>query len=317
MTVNKVRRLLVAALMAGPPLAVAADPVIKLVTSRTNGPHHPLALALVKLMSKAGPALKASAQATKDPVESLALLETGRADIAFALGDSLSAAWQGNESAGFNSPLRHLRGIASLYPNYIQIVARTDSGVRSLRDLKGKRVSVGAPRSVAEQDARTILSAAGIAYRDFGKLEYLPFGESVELIKDRRLDATLQSTTMGGLALRDLATSVDMVIVPVPLEVLRRINDPAFLKATIPANTYRGQAHDVPTAAVMTVLVTREAVSEETVYATIRALSNGLDELRAAHPAAAGIDPKNLTLGMVVPLHPGAERYYRDIGLLK
>ena len=91
--------------------------------------------------------VKTSVQSTKGSIENLNMLEAGRGDIAFALGDSLSDAWKGNEEAGFKTPLRKLRGIAALYPNYIQIVARADSGVKSLADLKGKRISVGASKS--------------------------------------------------------------------------------------------------------------------------------------------------------------------------
>ena len=208
-------------------------------------------------------------------------------------------------------------GIAAIYPNYIQIVARADAGIKTLADLKGKKISVGAPKSGTELNARAILAAAGLSYKDFSKVEYLPFGESVELMKNRQLDVTLQSAGLGVSALRDLATSVDIMVVPIPPDIIKKTNDPAYLVATIPANTYRGQTADVPSAAVQNFLVTHDGVSNDTVYAMTKALWTNLDQLTAAHSAAKAIDLKKALEGMPVPVHPGAEKYYKEAGVIK
>jgi len=139
----------------------------------------------------------------------------------------------------------------------------------------------------------------------------------VELMKNRQLDVTLQSAGLGVSALRDLATSVDIIVVPIPPDVIKKTNDPAYLPATIPANTYRGQTVDVPSAAVQNYLVTYDGVSTDTVYGMTKALWTGLDQLVAAHSAAKSIDPKHALEGMPVPLHPGAEKYYKEVGILK
>jgi len=306
---------LAVALVALP--AAAAETFINVLTGGTSGVYYPLGVALSNSIGKAIPTARTSVQATKASVENLNLLQAGRGEIAFTLGDSLSDAWKGNEEAGFKSPLTKLRGIAAIYPNYIQIVARADSGIRTLADLKGKKISVGAPKSGTELNARVILAAAGITYKDFAKVEYLPCGESVELMKNRQLDVTLQSAGLGVSALRDLATSVDIVVVTIPADVIRKTNDPAYLPATIPANTYRGQTTDVPAAAVQNYLVTHDGVSNDTVYAMTKALWTGLDQLAAAHSAAKSLDPGHALDGMPVPLHPGAEKYYRETGLIK
>ena len=297
--------------------AMAAEQFINVLTGGTSGVYYPLGVALGNNIGKAMPNVKTSVQATKASVENLNLLQAGRGEIAFTLGDSLSDAWTGNEEAGFKTPLKKLRGIAAIYPNYIQIVARADAGIKTLADLKGKKISVGAPKSGTELNARAILSAAGISYKDFAKVEYLPFGESVELMKNRQLDVTLQSAGLGVSALRDLATSVDIIVVPIPPDVIKKTNDPAYLPATIPANTYRGQTVDVPSAAVQNYLVTYDGVSTDTVYGMTKALWTGLDQLVAAHSAAKSIDPKHALDGMPVPLHPGAEKYYKEVGILK
>jgi TRAP transporter TAXI family solute receptor len=296
---------------------VAAQEFINVLTGGTSGVYYPLGVALSNNIGKALPNAKSSVQATKASVENLNLLQAGRGEIAFTLGDSLSDAWKGNEEAGFKAPLKKLRGIAAIYPNYIQIVARADTGIKTLADLKGKRISVGAPRSGTELNARAILNAAGITYKDFAKVEYLPFGESVELMKNRQLDVTLQSAGLGVASLRDLATSVDIVVVSIPPDVVAKTNDPAYIPASIPANTYKGQTADVPAAAVQNYLVTHDGVSTDTVYAMTKSLWTGLDNLVAAHSAAKAITLKNALQGMPLPLHPGAEKYYKEAGVLK
>lgn len=297
--------------------ALAAEQFINVLTGGTSGVYYPLGVALANAIGKSMPSAKTSVQATKASVENLNLLQAGRGEIAFTLGDSLSDAWKGNEEAGFKTPLKKLRGIAAIYPNYIQIVARADSGIKSLADLKGKKISVGAPKSGTELNARAVLNAAGITYKDFSKVEYLPFGESVELMKNRQIDVTLQSAGLGVASLRDLAAAMDIVVVPIPADLIKKIGDPAYIPSVIPANTYKGQASDVPAAAVQNYLVTHDGVSNETVYAMTKALWTSLDQLVAAHAAAKAIDLKKAMQGMPVPMHPGAERYYKEAGLIK
>src|SRR5258708_4816154 len=267
----------VLALAATP--ALAAGQFINVLTCGTSGVYYPLGVALASSIGKAIPGAKTSVQATKASVENLNLLQAGRGEIAFTLGDSLSDAWKGSEEAGFKTPLKKLRGIAAIYPNYVQIVARADAGIKTLADLKGKKISVGAPKSGTELNARVILAAAGIAYKDFAKVEYLPFGESVELMKNRQIDVTLQSPGLGVSALRDLATSMDVVVVSIPPDVIKKTNDAAYLPGTIPANTYRGQTADVPAVTAAEQFRTHDGVSNAVVYAMTEALGTGLARL--------------------------------------
>jgi TRAP transporter TAXI family solute receptor len=311
------RLVLAVAAVAGLIPIAHADQFINVLTGGTSGVYYPIGVALANVIGKSLPDAKTSVQATKASVENLNLLQAGRGEVAFTLGDSLSDAWKGKEDAGFKAPLRKLRGIATIYPNYVQIVAGGDSGIKAMADLKGKRISVGAPKSGTELNARDILAAAGLSYKDFAKVEYLPFGESVELMKNRQIDVTLQSAGLGVASLRDLATAMDIVIVPVPADIVKKTNDPGYVAATIPANTYRGQTKDVPGVAVGNFLVTHDGVSADTVYAITKALFSNLDQLVAAHAAAKAIKLENALAGMPVPLHPGAEKYYREVGLIK
>lgn len=294
----------------------SANDFITILTGGTSGVYYPVGVALSKVYGDKIPGSRPSVQATKASVENLQLLQQGKGEIALTLGDSLISAWKGEEEAGFKTKLDKLRGIAAVYPNFVQIVASKDSGIKTLADLKGKRLSVGAPRSGTELNARAILAAAGMTYKDLGKIEYLPFAESVELMKNRQLDATLQSAGLGVASIRDLATSVDIVVVEVPADVIQKAGAP-FVGAVIPAGTYRGQDAAVNTAAVPNYLVTRSDLKDDLVYAMTKSIFENLDQLSAAHAAARAINLKGALDGMAIPLHPGAERFYKEKGIAK
>jgi len=307
---------LVAAASLFSPAVARADQFVNILTGGTSGVYYPLGVALSKIYSENMKGTKVQVQSTKASVENLNLLQQGRGELAFALGDSVKLAWEGDAEAGFKKKLDKLRGIAAIYPNYIQIVASKDSGIKTLADLKGKRVSVGAPKSGTELNARKIFAAAGISYKDFAKTEYLPFGESVEVIQNRQLDATLQSAGLGVASIKDLSTSVAITVVAVPAEVTAKLGAP-YIAATIPAGTYDGQDVDVPTVAVVNFLVTRKGVSDETAYEMTKLLFDNLGTLEASHKAAAQIKLANAIKGMPLPLHPGAEKFYKEKGLIK
>ena len=288
---------------------------INILAGGTAGVYYPLGVALSKIYADKIPKSRPSVQATQASVQNLQLLQEGKGEIAFTLGDSLVFAWEGNAEAGFKAPLKRLRGIAAIYPNYIQLVATRDSGVKTISDLKGRSLSVGAARSGTELNTRAILKAAGLSYQDLGKVEYLPFAESVELMKNRQLDATLQSAGLGVASIQDLATTNPITIVEIPSELVESIGAP-YAPAVIPAGTYEGQDADVETATVINYLVTHEDVPEETVYQMTKLLFENLDRMTAAHSAAADIALETAVDESPVPLHPGAERYFREVGAL-
>ncbi|MQW05680.1 TAXI family TRAP transporter solute-binding subunit [Sinorhizobium meliloti] len=295
--------------------STGAAEFINVLTGGTSGVYYPLGVALSKIYGDKIEGVRTQVQATKASVENLNLLQQGRGEIAFSLGDSVKLAWEGNTDAGFKAPLDKLRGIAAIYPNYIQIMASKESGIKTVADLKGKSLSVGAPKSGTELNARAILAAAGMSYDDLGKTEYLPFAESVELMKNRQLDATLQSAGLGVSSFKDLATSLDVQMVAVPEEIATKLGAP-YIVATVPAGTYQGQDSDVQTVAVVNFLVTHSEVSDETAYQMTKQLFENIPALTAAHKAAENIRIEDALKGMPIPLHPGAERYYKEKGLL-
>lgn len=304
-----------AGVMATAPQAQSQE-FINVLTGGTSGVYYPLGVALSEIYSDGIEGARTQVQATKASVENLNLLAQGRGEIGFSIGDSVLMAWEGNEEAGFARPLTELRAIAAIYPNYIQIVADASAGATTLKDLAGKTISVGAPASGTELNARAIFAAAGMSYGDMARVEYLPYAESAELIKNRQLQATLQSSGLGVAFIQDLSATHDITIVSIPEPVVADLGAP-FFPAVIPAGTYSGIDEDVQTAAVGNMLISHEGVSEETAYLMTKPLFENLDRLRSAHGAAAMISAEGALQGLPIPLHPGAERYYREIGVLE
>ena len=310
------RGTLVASCVLAGATGAQAQNFINVLTGGTSGVYYPLGVGLSNIYAEKIEGVRTQVQSTKASVENLNLLQSGRGEIGFALGDSVAAAWEGHAEAGFPEKLDKLRGIAAIYPNYIQLVALQESGVTTLADLAGKGVSVGAPASGTELNARAIFKAAGMSYDDFGKTEYLPFAESVELMKNRQLDATLQSAGLGVASIRDLSSSVPITVVSIPAELAESLGAP-YQAATIPANTYDGQEAEVPTIAISNYLISHADVTDEVAYQMTKQLFENLETLTASHQAAAKITLEHALDGMPVPLHPGAERYYREQGILK
>ena len=306
--------LIAGSLALSAPAASAAE-FINVLTGGTSGVYYPLGVAMADIYAKNIPDARTQLQSTKASVENLNLLQQGRGEIGFALGDSVKDAYEGNEEVGFSKPLDKLRAIAAIYPNFIQIAASAEAGVTTATELAGKSVSVGAAKSGTEVNARKILAALDMSYDDLGKVEYLPFAESVELMKNRQLDATLQSSGLGSAALKDLSSTQDVTYVSIPAEVAETLGAP-YAAGVIPAGTYPGQDADVPTLAITNVLVTSSDVSDELAYQMTKLLFENLDQLKAAHAAAGDIDLENAIKNAPIPLHPGAERFYKEQGLL-
>lgn len=313
---KKISALIAALLLTSNSAKAQSAEFINILTGGTAGVYYPLGSALTKIYGDNIKGSKVQVQVTKASVENLNLLQEGKGEIAFVLGDSAKDAWAGNEDAGFKNKLDKLRIIGAIYPNYVQIVASKGSNIKTLADLKGKRISVGAAKSGTELNARAVLAAAGMSYKDLGKVEYLPFAESVELIKNRQLDATLQSAGLGVASLKDLANSVEINVVAVPADVVKKMGAP-FIPGTIPAETYKGQTTAVSTTAIVNYLVTRKDVSDTTAYQMTKLFYENLPALVAAHSAAKDINVKDAASNPPLPLHPGAAKYYKEKGLIK
>lgn len=295
--------------------AARAEPDITVLSGNSSGVYFPLGVSIAMIYADI-PGARVDVQTTEGSVENLMRLQQGSGQVGFAQGDTLADAWRGRADAGFAGRLDRLRVIGALYPDYIQIVATKASGVAMLGDLRGRSLSVGEAKSGTERSARALLRAAGMKERDLGSIEALSFAESTKRMIDNKLDATLQSAGLGVSSLKQLSEAIDIVVVPVPRDVVQRIGPP-FRAGTIPAETYVGQKRPVPTATVMNYLVTSAAVPDEVVYQMTKRLFDRLPELAIAHRAGHEIKLASAAARSPVPLHPGALRYYREKGLIR
>jgi len=300
--------------------AYAADSkFISIATGGTAGAYFPIGAGLADVINTKLTGYNASAQVTGASKINCINVNGGKSDLALVLGDTLAYAYKGDELGGFKEPLTNLRVVANIYPNTIQIVARKDSGIKALADLKGKKVSVGAPGSGTEINARQIFAAAGMNYKDFGRTDYLSFSESADQMKNRAIDATLMSSGLPNPGIMDISVSQDIVIVTIPGDVAMKLEKehPFFIPSVIPKGTYRGQDTDASTVSVPNFLITRADLDEKSVYEITKAMFENLDRLIQAHAAAKGIHLAGATKGLPAPLHPGAEKYYREMKILK
>jgi len=183
-------------------------------------------------------------------------------------------------------------------------------------ELKGKRVSVGAARSGNELNARALLGIAKISYADLLQVEYLEYGQSVDLLVKGQLDAAIISAGLGVAAVQRAASQVPIDIVPIDAKLIENSNG-MFYAISIPADSYPGQKQQVNTAALNNYFVTTIDASEDLVYRITKAIFGNLKEIRAAHTAASGMSSESALAVRPIEVHPGAARYFREAGVLR
>jgi TRAP transporter TAXI family solute receptor len=291
----------------------AAEPRrrITIATGGTGGVYYPLGAALAQALTKRVPGVTGFAEATVASVFNVQAIQRGSADIAFTQGDVAYFAYKRGTEA-YPTPHTHLRGLAVLYVNHVQIVARQDGAIRRVADFRGRHIGVGAAGSGTEVAARIIIEGYGLRYDDV-RVDYLAFDEVTARMRNRTLDAGFMVASYPVSAITDAARTVGIQLIPVGRDAVNRIRAdyPFFKPVVLPKGTYRGQHEDVETVGVDNLLVCREDLPEDLVYSLTKAFFEALPELAAAHVAAALIVPDE-SAATPIPLHPGAARYYRE-----
>jgi len=286
---------------------------ISIATGGTAGTYYPLGGAMGEIFNQNVPGVNASVQATGASVANVNMMAQGQVELALIQNDI--AFYAANAVEMFQNPIANLRGIATLYPEVIQIVARADAGIRTIEDLRGKRVAVGDAGSGTEANARQILAAAGLSYDDI-TVRYLSFAEASNNLRDGHIEAAFVTAGIPTAAIQDIASQRDIVIVPVGPDLLEKLvaDYPFYTGVTIPGGTYRGVNDDVHTVAVKAMLAVRADLSEDLVYNLTKALFENLDRMAAAHAAGRLISLESAQDGMPIELHPGAARYFAEVG---
>ena len=289
---------------------------LTILTGGAAGTYYPIGGAMATAINDYAEGVKATAVTSGASVTNARKIGEREAELALLQNDVAYYAYEGLEMFKDN-PVKNIRGIATLYPEVIQIVTLKESGIKSVYDLKGKRVAVGAPGSGTAVDALQILKAAGIDESN-ANIEYRNFKEVADGLKDKTIDAGFIVAGVPTAAVSDVAAVRDVMIVEVPDEIYQKLSleYKFYVQYTIPAGTYKGQDKNVKTVAVLAMLATREDVPEDVVYEVTKAIFEHRDVLVAAHKRAEDITLETALDGMSIPLHPGAEKYYREKGLI-
>ncbi len=300
-------------------LPAGARTFFAIATGGTGGVYYPLGGMLAQLLSNNVKDLVVTAQTGNASAANIALIGKGEVESAFVQNDVAYWAYTGTELEQFNGKsVKNIRHIAALYPEHVQLVTARASGIKSVRDLKGKRVVLGAPGSGNVADANAILKAHGMSASDL-KADYLGYSEGVARMKDNQADAMFVVAGFPTSAILDLATGTDIVIVPIEDAMIQKIASESkfFAPAVIPANTYKGQTQDVRTIAVVATWIVDEKVPADLVHQMTKALWEKRSILENVHAKGREIQLKTALAGMSIPLHPGAEKYYKEAGVLK
>jgi uncharacterized protein len=295
--------------------------LVTIATGTPGGVYHPLGAAICRLFhfEEREDGLRCRSRASKGSVANIAMLRERQFDFGIAQADLEQAAVAGTGLFAIAGPAPELRTVLALHMESFTVVARGDLDLAGFKDLRGKRIGVGQPGSGQYGSKDALLAAYGLALADFaGVVELGPVSQMDELCAGR-LDAVFFFAGHPNGLLQDAAISCGVKLVPISGPDVERLirREPFFVEAVIPGGLYRGIGQDTPTLGARCVLLTTAAVPETTVYELVKAVFEHFEDFRLLHPVLAGLTPANLVPHeLAAPLHPGAERYFREAGLL-
>jgi TRAP transporter TAXI family solute receptor len=291
---------------------------LSIATGGTGGVYYPMGGGMASVLSKHVPGMQATAEVTGGSVDNLKLVGSGEPYIGFTMSDAAQDAFKGEDK--FKSKKVPIRTIAVLYPNRMHLVTVEGRNITKLADLKGKHVSTGSPGSATEVMAFRILEAAGLDKDKDVKRERLSVAESVNAIKDNKIDAFFWVGGLPTAAVTDLAntpgTKIKMIDHAEVVPVMNKKYGNIYLSDTIPKAMYSGMAADNKQATVMNILVANEKMDDKTAYNIAKTIFERRDELIAVHKEAENFKLENQkTAATPVPFHPGAAKYYAEKGI--
>ncbi|MDR0496012.1 MAG: TAXI family TRAP transporter solute-binding subunit [Treponema sp.] len=289
---------------------------IRMATGGTTGTYYAFGSAVGQILNEKTQ-IPITVQSTGASKANIQLIDAGEVELAIVQNDVMDYAWRGVDL--FNGEkVTSFLSMAGLYAEVCQIVASPTSGIRSIADLRGKNVSVGDAGSGVEFNAAQILEVYGISFNDIGK-QNLSFGASADALRDNKIDAFFCTAGAPTPAVVDLATSKDVLILPIDdshaAQLIQR--HPFYTKFPIPAGSYRGQTTAVQTVAVKATFIVASNLKEDTVYQLTKSLFENQMQIAAAHVKGNELSSSYAVEGISVPFHPGAAKYLREIGALK
>ncbi len=280
-------------------------------TGTTTGAFYPIGTGMANIINKYLDNVEVSVQATGGAAENVGLVGTQQADLGLSAADLPIAANSGKEP--FEGRDMELNAICGLWIQSIQVVT-LDPSIKTVDDLRGKKVSVGAVGSGSEVAAKQLLAYHGITYDDLS-VEFLSFGESATKMKDRQLDASILRTTVPAAALTDLSSTHKMYMVKMDDDALAELikDEPSYSRDIIKTDTYKDMEDDISTVGQKILFIVRPDLDEQLVYDITAALFDHIEEFWAIHPSTQSVDP-DTAWDIPIPLHPGAERYFKEAG---
>jgi uncharacterized protein len=304
-----------------PSSAVAQQQFVSIGTGGVTGVYYPVGGAICRLMNQTRRehGIRCSVESTGGSVFNVNAIRGGELEFGVAQSDVQFNAFNGEGNFADAGAFEDLRAVFSLHPEPLTVVARADAGISNFEDLRGKRVNVGNPGSGQRALMDILLAHVGWTMGDFALAAELAPAEQSQALCDNNIDALVYTVGHPAGSIQEATSSCDSVLVNVTGEQIQSLVDevPYYFTATIPGGMYRGNPDDVTTFGVGATFVTSAAVDEETVYILVKSLFDNFDSFKALHPALANLQPETMVSeGNSAPLHPGAERYYREQGWL-
>lgn len=293
--------------------------VINIPTAATTGALYPLGSSMANLWTNELDYIKAHAQASNGGIDNLNLLHDGEAQVTMAVTSVMYESFKG-EGTFEGRPNDKLRVIAGLYYNPNQVVVSKDSSITSLREIQGKNFASGAPGSTTEVETSIHLQAAGINYPDDLKVQFVGFTEAIDLMRNKQLDGAWIMAGLPTAAVTEITTTAGGRLVPIEDDVIAKLQEkyPWYAKFVIPAGTYDGQEEDVATTAIKMAVFTSADLSDDVIYDLTKTFWENIETLQASNTALKDIKIEDATEDLAgLPLHDGAIKYYKEVGIIK
>ncbi|UWQ09754.1 TAXI family TRAP transporter solute-binding subunit [Aliiroseovarius crassostreae] len=302
--------------------AAMAEEFITIGTGGVTGVYYPTGGAICRLVNKGrrDHGVRCSVESTGGSVYNINTIREGELEFGVAQSDWQYHAFNGTSKFEEAGPFEGLRAVFSVHPEPFTVVARADSGIKTFDDLKGKRVNIGNPGSGQRGTMEVLMDAKGWTTGDFALATELKASEQSAALCDNQIDAMVYTVGHPSGSIQEATTACDSVLVEVAGDdVAKLIEDNSFYRsAIIPGGMYRGNDADTATFGVGATFVSSDQVSEDVVYALVKSVFENIEDFKGLHPAFANLDPKEMaTAGLSAPLHPGAEKYYREAGIIE
>jgi TRAP transporter TAXI family solute receptor len=286
---------------------------LKMMTGPMGGSWYPLGGAIADAVQKEIPGVTISVS-PGGGVANVEAVEVGKCEIGFSNSSSGVDGVYGRPP--FKQKMPNMRQLANLYPQYFQIVVIEGKGIKSVADLKGKSISPGPKGHTGEFAAQQVLQIYGLSYKDMAKVHHVHYSDTVALMKDGHCEAWLLCTTIPAASIMDVASSRKIRLISLPedkIKAMQKLNA-GYIKRTVPKGTYQGVDYDVPGFGFFTHLIVSAKLPDDLVYKMTKTLVNNLPRLGDVVKDMKGVTAKDLALDIGIPFHPGALKYYKEIG---